>query len=344
MRVLILTPSFVPKISGNAATVARWAGGLEEKGVEISVADVGSDAGVRALPGTMEDFKPDLLHAHHAYKAGRFLTGLAGAESLPWVVSFPGTDVLALGKAGPEGEVVRRVALRAARIVAQSRAVERSLRALFPNLAERVHFVPKGVYLGEEAYPLRKQCRLEPDETLFLLPGGIRRVKNQLEGLRDFKALRARVPKARLVMAGPVLEPDYEAEVAKEMEGAAAVRVEVPPQAMGGAYREADVVMNLSLAEGFSNAVLEAMLVGRAVLARKIPANAEAVEDGATGMLFLGQEEFVEKGAALAGDAALRRRLGEAAAKDVESRYPPQAEIDGLLKVYEAAFAAGSPA
>lgn len=340
MRVLLITPSFAPAIGGNARTASRWAAGLSARGVDVSMADMANDPGGRRLIATARAFAPDLLHAHHAWKAGRWLTAADPEGRRPWVVSFAGTDLLALEKGDGTSEQIRGVCRRAARFVVQGRDAQRRLTAAAPEWASRVVYVSKGVWLDDEAYPLRREAGVAEDEVLFLLPGGVRRVKGQLAIVRAFARLRQAVPeaRARLVLAGPVIEADYAARVARAGEACGARRVEVPPAAMGGAYREADVVVNASEAEGFSNALLEAMAAGRAVLASRIGANVEAVEEGRTGLLFSGEEEFVARAAALARDPALRRRLGEAAARAIAARYDPAAEAAALAAVYAEAL------
>ena len=83
-----------------------------------------------------------------------------------------------------------------------------------------------------------------------------------------------------------------------------------------------------------ANSVLEAMALGRAVLAADIPGNRALVEPEVTGLLF-GTDAELEAGALrLAGDASLRARLGAASRARVSERYPPEREIEGYLDVY----------
>ncbi len=97
----------------------------------------------------------------------------------------------------------------------------------------------------------------------------------------------------------------------------------------------ADIVLNCSRSEGgMANAVLEAFALGRAVLASDIPGNRSLVEDGVTGLLFRSEAELAGGVRRLAADPALRRRLGEAGRRLVESGYTPAREMDGYLDVY----------
>lgn len=338
MKVLLITPTFLPAISGNARTVARWAGGLSDRDVDVAVADMSTDPNGKRLAAVFVDFRPDLVHAHHAWKAGRWLKATPGMIDVPWVISFAGTDLLALEAGGAGAASIRAIVSNAARLLAPGSETERRARTLFPDLADRIVPLPKGVSLDDERYSLRAEIGCSPGETVFLLPAGIRRVKNQLLAVRAHARVLAEVPGARLVLAGPVIDPDYAAEVEQEADllGVGVRRVEIPPAQMAGAYREADVVLNVSDAEGFSNALLEAMSAGRAVLASRIAPNAEAVADGRTGLLFApgDADDLSRQAVRLARDPALRERFGSAARAAVAARYDPAAEIDALLEAY----------
>ena len=97
----------------------------------------------------------------------------------------------------------------------------------------------------------------------------------------------------------------------------------------------ADIVLNCSVSEGgMANAVLEALALGRAVLAADIPGNRSLVEDDVTGFLFASGAEFAAKAGWLAKDPELRRRLGEAGRRLVATRLTPAVETDGYLAVY----------
>jgi glycosyltransferase involved in cell wall biosynthesis len=96
-------------------------------------------------------------------------------------------------------------------------------------------------------------------------------------------------------------------------------------------------VLNCSVSEGgMANSVLEALALGRAVLASDIDGNRSIVIDGATGFLFRDQTGFERRAAELARDPALRERLGRAAAAMVAERFSPAREIDGYCAVYRA--------
>lgn len=109
-----------------------------------------------------------------------------------------------------------------------------------------------------------------------------------------------------------------------------------------------DAVCHSSVApEPFGMVVLEAMALGRAVVATRAGGPAELVDDGRTGVLVEPGDDSALAAAlaALAGDPARRRALGEAAAAEVRRRYASEVVAPSLGALYrEVAAAYGAPA
>src|SRR2546425_8508645 len=78
-RVALLTPFAFPSVRGNAVTAARVARGLRARGVGLDVWDISlrPEATVEA---EVEAFRPTLVHAFHAYRAGPLALRLARSE------------------------------------------------------------------------------------------------------------------------------------------------------------------------------------------------------------------------------------------------------------------------
>jgi len=97
----------------------------------------------------------------------------------------------------------------------------------------------------------------------------------------------------------------------------------------------ADVVALPSREEGFPNTLLEAMALGRAVVATPVDGIPELVIDGETGLLVpVGDPERLAAALArLLGDDALRRRLGEAGRERVRREFDQAAMMDRLERL-----------
>lgn len=81
--------------------------------------------------------------------------------------------------------------------------------------------------------------------------------------------------------------------------------------------------------------VLQYMAAGLPVVSSKAGANAEVIEDGIHGFLAATPGEWAERIVQLAGDAELRRRMGEAGRRRVETDYSFEAVFDRLRSVIE---------
>jgi glycosyltransferase involved in cell wall biosynthesis len=232
-------------------------------------------------------------------------------------------------------------AVRAARVVTTLTSDQAArVSSAFPALAGEIRVVPHGVdVVGPRDPAFLARHGVAPDEPVVVHVAGIRREKGFPECWSLVDAMRAAVPGLRYVHAGPVLDP----KLADETDAAFAAR----PWAvrLGALARDrvldatagATLTLHASVVEGLSNALLESMALGVAVLARDIPATRAAVEDGVTGLTFRTDAEAAAAARRLAGDAALCARLTAAARRVVAERFSTEAETGGYLAAYAAA-------
>jgi glycosyltransferase involved in cell wall biosynthesis len=347
MRILILSPSTLPSITGNAVTAERWRRALEEKGVIVQTLAT-RDVAASTLKEAIDHFRPDLIHAHHAFQSGCRLLDLsfmgAGRE-IPFVVSPAGTDINKDWKAAPRREAISRVFEWARAIIAQGPGTLERVKEVLPSSDGRVFPVPKSIlWFGEDVCPLRDFAKCLPGDFLFFLPAGVRPVKGNLECLMAMERVRAVRPQVRVVFAGPELDPAYSARFAEEVRRCAAFASWVPlipPAAMRSAYEAADVVLNASFSEGLSNSLLESMASGRPLLVSNIPGNhgpiwGEKGEEPA-GLFFdpKDPEDFIKQSLRLIDDQALRDSLGRAGKRRAATWPGLKEEADGLIRAYE---------
>lgn len=351
LRVLILTPTLFPAITGNAVTTERWREHLTKKGAvarTFATQGCGPDAVREAICG----FAPHVIHAHHASKAGALLLDPLVAPHcahIPLAVSPAGTDILRHGE-GPSAHraSVLMVFRRAAVIITQGPWTAETLEEWLHELRDRFVYVPKAfAWFGDAQFDLRLKAGWGGDTFVFFLPAGIRPVKGNLECLRGLERVHAARPHVRAVFAGPPLDPEYaarfEAEVRRLSTFVHWIPM-IPPGAMQSAYKTADVVLNGSFSEGLSNALLEAIAAGRPVLASDIAGNRWPLMDEKgshpCGLFFdpSNPADFAEKALRLIDDEELRADLSRAAVTRASSWPTPIEEAKGLLRAYREAM------
>jgi glycosyltransferase involved in cell wall biosynthesis len=313
-RVILVLRDGLPPTAGNRTTAERLAAGLRARGFSASIREAGD------LPAASGP--PTIYHALHALGAGPAALHRArpGVDSV--VVTLTGTDA----GDGPSPDL--------AAVLGRCDAVV----TFHPDPVAAAIIIPPGMA------PLPGRSRratwgVSADDTVFLLPAGVRPVKDPSFALAPLGRLRAEGRPVRLLIAGPARDADETADLVARLRAAgpwASYLGEVARARMGDLYRSADVVLNTSRVEGLSNAVLEAMACARPVLVSDILGNRAAVEDGRSGLLYRAgdAEDFAAKAARLADDPALRRRLGRAGARHVAVHFAPDAEIERLIGLY----------
>jgi glycosyltransferase involved in cell wall biosynthesis len=335
----LITPFGPPSVAGNAVTVERVARGLRERAADLRVWDLS-----RIAPATVEQeveaYRPTLVHAFHAWRVGPLALRLARRLEVPLVITLTGTDANHDLFDPDRAALVRRVLEGAAAITAFHPSIVELVAGVLPDARARLVVVPQAVrFPAHHPFDLAGRWGLPADRVLLLLPAGIRPVKAPRLPLAALDGLAAADPRLRLAYAGPILDPALGEVLRADLAARPWARHlgAVPHAEMASLLEQADVVLNCSISEGgLANSVLEAMAVGRAVLASNIPGNRGLVEDGVTGLLFSDARGLAAQAARLVADPGLRARLGRAGRALVERQYPVASEVDGYLTVYRA--------
>lgn len=355
LRVLILTPTALPAITGNAMTAERWRRGLISEGCEVEVLTT-RDADIPKIGQAVAHFRPDVIHVHHLFQSGALLTDplLVGEfRGLPVVATPAGTDLNQDLRREGRIETMQAICARIAIVVVQNQYFARLMEDLCPACEHRITYVPKSFFwLGGEPFLLREEVQAGPDDFLFFLPAGVRPVKGNLEGLLALAKVHQRRPRIRVVFAGPVLDRDYSArfqEAIQRLQSFAHWLPAVPPAAMRSAYEGADIVLNTSFSEGLSNVLIEAIAAGKPLLAADIEGNLWPVRgdvgDRPCGLLYdsKNMDDFIGKAIRLVDDSALRIALVQACRERAAAWPSPDREIKGLIAAYRQAIKLGIP-
>jgi glycosyltransferase involved in cell wall biosynthesis len=292
MHLLIVLPK-QQVATGNFVTARRLQVGLQNFGVTVDLLAIAPEESA-LLAIEVERTRPDQLLLLHAWRCGLPWLICSPAPSCPTTVLLTGTDINQGIDDSVQGGVIHTVLQNADGIVSQNRLTVDTLQALAPLWINRLHYIPAGVLLGQTPYSLRRTHGISKECRLFLHPAGIRPVKANLELLELCAPLAEINPDFAIAFCGPELDPDYSKQflTAVDQRAWAYYLGTIPSDAMPSALAEADLILNHSLSEGMSNALIEALAVGRPVLARDIPGNAAILT---AEELYSSDEEFLER-------------------------------------------------
>lgn len=217
---------------------------------------------VRPLRELIAREQVDLVHVRSRLPAWILRFALRGLARPPHVVS----TVHGLNSPGWYSGVMTR----AERVICVSNTVRAHVLAQWPETPpERLVVIERGLDLAR--FP-RQPPRPNEGAPRLLLPGRGTRLKGHAEALRLLAALHAAGCPATLALPGS-REPGRERYIAeleaqaRELGVADAVRFEPPREDMAAAYRDCDLVLQLSTQpEAFGRTVVEALACGRPVV------------------------------------------------------------------------------
>lgn len=292
MRLLIVYP-MQQEATGNNITAGRLQLGLQRLGLSVNLLAINPDE-TRVLTTEINRFRPDRLLLLHAWRSGLPWLSCSAADGIPTTVLLTGTDINHGINDPKQGPIIEDVLMKSVAIVSQNRLIIETLREQSPPWGDRLHYIQPGVLLGEAPYPLRKKHKISDHCRLFLHPAGIRPVKANLELLKLCDRLADRYPSFALAFCGPELDPNYFNKFIKAVNRRpwAHYLGTIPNEAMPSALADADLILNHSISEGMSNALIEAIAVDRPVLARNIPGNAALQSLSSHVTLYNSAQEF----------------------------------------------------
>ena len=340
MRPALLTPYYDPPVRGNAVTVQRLERQLLSLGCRATVWGLDIRSPAEIIDGVATQ-GCDICHAFHALLGGALALQLKKKTALPYLVTLTGSDIYE-SLAGQQRSETIQALLAADRLVVFHESIAARLAAEVPQVAGRIRVIPQGVDLPPMETPGERH-HSDDDTIVFLLPAGLRPVKNVLSCLEPLAGLHAHDPRVRLVIAGPAIDDEYASCVLAALPAFpfASYIGTVDHPAMTALYRQASVVLNTSRFEGgMANSLLEAMASSRPVLVADIEGNRSLVNDGYTGLFYRDAPEFLDKAKLLLDDPALRQRLGNAGRRLVEDRHSPEREAAAYLGLYKEVLAA----
>lgn len=290
--------------------------------------------------------RPDLLH-HIALKPaihGALAAALSGAP--PVVTTLTGLGAVFIG-AGAKARLLRPAARAAVRLLLNRR---RSMVVL-QNPDDRDLLLEAGllkfdhcrVILGDGVETERFRPLPEPPAppVVVAFVGRMLRDKGVEELVTAARLLRERGAPVRVRLVGPT-DPENPAAISEARLAAwhreGVVDWRGPVENIAALWAEAHVCVLPSYREGLPNALLEAAACARPLVASDVPGSREVVLPDQTGLRVPPRDPAALASALerLAGDSALRRRLGEAGRSLVEGRFAARIIVRQTLDLYRA--------
>ena len=287
----------------------------------------------RSLLQAVSDLQPDIVHFHFGALAA-ILAWCPQTLKLPYTVSLRGADIQVLTLEDPQYVANLCDALHGAA----------GVHTVCDAFAERV----KQLCVDTPKLRTIRTCLPFPDAPLppleshgrpphFVAIGRLHWRKAFHDLIRAMQYL----PDATLDIIGDGPEREHLAYLIHELglKGRVTLRGKMSPEGVQDALGAATAYVQSSVAEGFSNALAEAMVLGKAVFATDIDGTSEVVRDGENGLLLpVGEPtKFAEK-LALAADTDLMRRLGAAARETGRAAFDEQTHAREFFDFYQNAL------
>ena len=299
--------------------------------------------------------RPDILHTHTAKAGtvGRVAALLAGRHAPPIVVHTFHGHVLR-GYFGPARSTFFRLlerwlAARTTALIAVSPQVRDDLIALRVAPPDRFAVIRLGIELDERVagtqnggLESRRYLGIPPDRFAVGWIGRMTAVKRTDDVLVAFKRLRDDGVDAVLCMVGD--GPDRP-ELERRAHELGIVRDTLflgYQEDVAPFYAAFDALVLPSSNEGTPVSAIEALAAGRPVVATRVGGVPDVVDDGKDGFLVEpgATGELASRLAQLAGDRALRERMGRAGRKRVLPRYAVERLVDDVDRLYRSLLAA----
>jgi len=299
----------------------------------------------RKLTELIREPRPDVVHTHSS-KAGIIGRWAAHRARAPFVVHTIHGLAFTASTSSILNNVYKMLERKTAPITDRIICVADAMReqSLAANIGRREQYVT--VYSGMETSPFlnppvpREQIRQElgfGDGDVVI--GTVARLF-YLKGHDDLLEIAPRLaPKVKFLWVGDgLLREQFESQIAamRLADGfvlTGLVSTEKIPQLTAAM----DILVHPSRREGLARALPQAALAGKPVVTYDIDGNREALIEGETGFAVpaFDRAKLAEKVELLAGDAALRGKMGARGREFALSRFDVDVMIQGLEEVYQ---------
>lgn len=333
-RILMVTPVLKSQ-RGNSITASRLFNGLCRKGYSIDLLSLDEPGWMQQLERLTRTEPYDLVHGLHVVHFST-VSEHPAIKNIPMIITTTGTDIN-YDLDGPGKAQILKTLRRADKIVVFNPGMGSHITTADPLLVSRLSVIPQGVDLPAANEVTRQQYGLSDSDTVFIIPSGLRPVKNLDLALDGLALAQKKHAQLKLLIAGAVIDAVYSDHIKSRLDQLpwAGYIGEVPHSEIGGIMRISDVVLNTSLAEGQPQAVLEAMSLGKPCIMTSVPGNIGIIQDGIHGYYINNAAELADAALRLMNNQSLVHDMGDAARRLVNDMFSVESEINAYAELYE---------
>lgn len=321
---------------GNSLTTARIKQGLQARGYNIDLLSLEESTSIANLEAQMAANKYALVHGFHALHFARFLQEKSCLEEIPLILTVTGTD-LHYELHGPEKALIERAFRIAQKIVVFHQDFVSLISQSYPELRPKLLSIPQGVLLTPGSALESSQLGLQEDAFVFLLPSGLRPVKNIEMVLDALEKLQPVFPQLQLLIIGARLHHDYSQAIMERISCLPWVKYlgEIPHEQVYSIMMHCNVVINCSHAEGQPQGALEAMSLGKPCILTAVPGNLNIIEHGREGFYVRNAQELRQAAQNFLSQPNLTLKMGQAARTLVANNFIPEKEFNSYACLYQ---------
>ena len=362
-KVLMITP-FHKQNRGNGVTASRIRSGMEALGWNIDLCSLDERDNIPRLRREAVAMDYGLIHGFHALHLGNLLNEIQELKKLPILLTMTGTDLNSLRSDKLVDRITEVLDIAAAIVVFNADDVS-FLSRVCPDWGKKTTLIPQGVAVGDGTPTLRTADEdrsstqqdqvgdgtptqrtaalsraalgLSVNEIVFIIPSGLRAIKNIEMAVDAINAVINRGKKAGLIIAGPVIEREYAARLLSRINHNPAIKYlgEIEHSGMKPLYSLADVVVNSSYSEGQPQAALEAMSLGKPCILTAVPGNLNIIEDYREGIYVRNTEELAAAMDYFINDPQQLTTMGLAAQELIMNKFTVNSEINAYHSLYK---------
>ncbi|MCD6565047.1 MAG: glycosyltransferase [Bacteroidales bacterium] len=227
------------------------------------------------------------------------------------------------------------------RILVNSKSVKEKIRPLCGN--KRIQIIYNGIFTGKEFQKNKKAKDALKEEfnignlpIVVLVSNCNRKVKRVDLLIECIPHVIENIPAFFLIVGDGWMRPFFEERVT-ELKFGKYVKFTGLRNDVENILAGADMALNTSDSEGFSNSVMEAMRAGLPVIATDVSGNKELVQDGITGLLFKqgDVDDLRVKILSLLKNREFADKLGENGKLSIEKRFDVNIIMQQYMNLYE---------